>query len=181
MNIILDMDETLLSAQFNATANLFNCLPMFAKDIKPYIILTKQVHERPFLDVFFEYVFRKFQRVSIWTHGTSNWYCECYEKVLKQFIPYGKRFHIVITRDNGIIPFRQDLSKQLADLYLYNPLYNENNTLILDDKPYTYKYNISNSIFIEPYYLSSLCGDKNYNDSELLRVIQYLEKYLFCK
>lgn len=179
MNIILDMDETLLSSQCCYESALFSGAFALNDDNK-IILQTNYIHERPFLDTFFQYIFHKFERVSIWTHGTTDWYNTCYNHILWKFIPPGKSFYKVITRDNGILPFEADCSKPLHKFYKLCHYHNEKNTFILDDKPHTYKFNVANSIPIKPYYLSSMWGEKNLNDSELLRIIHYLEKNLFC-
>ena len=178
MNIILDMDETLLSARFAVPTSLF-LEPELEE--KPYLITTKQVHSRPFLDIFLDYVFKKFKRVSIWTHGTTDWYENCFDSVIKQCMPEGKKFYMVITRDNGIFPFNSDLSKPLSYIYKYNTKHTPENTFILDDLPCTYKYNIENAIFIKPYYLATLWGEKNHEDSELLRVMNHIEQRIFSQ
>jgi hypothetical protein len=162
MNIILDMDETLLNGNF-----ISNGLPF--------------VQERPFLDAFFLYIFSRFENVSIWTHATTDWFCYCYDKVLKRFLPPGRNFFQVITRDNGKIPCRLNLEKNLEEFYKICPNHHKYNTFILDDNPLTYKNNIANSIPIKPYTsIITWFDNKNVYDSELLNIIQYLEKYLFC-
>ena len=169
MNIILDMDETLIGAQFAVHSEN---LPFF-DNAKPYIITTCQIHERPFLDVFFEYVFNKFERVSIWTHGTTEWYNTCYEYVLKKYIPKGKHFYKVITRDNNILPFENDLSKPLHKFYMLCPYHNENNTFILDDYKEVKKTQPKNCISIHPFFFTK---KNSQNDKVLLNLIPYLSE-----
>ena len=161
MNIILDMDETLLSGFYINDDLVF-------------------IEERPFLDAFFLYIFSRFENVSIWTHATTNWFLYCYDRVLKKYLPEGKTFFQVITRDNDFIPLRPNLAKRLKDFYRLFPNHHKYNTFILDDNPCTYVHNIKNSIPIKPYSGITWFGGKNVYDSELLNIIQYLEKHLFC-
>lgn len=169
MNIILDLDETLIAARCRVII-----------DGKEDEFVTPTIHARPFLDDFFNYIFTKFKRVSIWTHGTTEWYNICYERVLQYYMPPGKQFYIIATRDNGVIPYdNKYYTKDLIHWYNHSSVHNEYNTFIVDDRPKTYMFNVQNSIPIKPYYNLSIWGEKDVNDSELLRIIRYIDKNLF--
>jgi hypothetical protein len=183
MNIILDMDQTLLDGIY------FN---------QHFSYVT----QRPFLKKFFIYIFSKFKNVSIWTHATSEWYNFCYNKILKYAIPKGKQFSVVITRDNGTLPFRNDLAKVLDDFIEKYPSHTRRNTIIIDDKWQTFKFNVENAIHIKPFspitnplfdnsnhFLNNYSNHSNYSnlfkinknisntiiDTELLKIMRYIE------
>jgi hypothetical protein len=133
---------------------------------------------RPHLDIFMKYVFNNFERISIWTAASKIWYNNCYENVLKHYIPEGKSFHFVKTKDD------YDSSKFIKPLSLiyaqYPDVYNPSNTLIVDDNRITYVENIANAIPIKSFYYDRLPREirkniKNY-DSELLLTIQLINK-----
>lgn len=174
MNVILDMDETLITHKFN-----------------PYSIFADPI-PRPHLKEFFKFLFANCKNVSIWTHGTKEWYNIVYNKILKDFIPEGKSFDFVITRDtflanyNNIIELNKKIREIKIDIHsisLLKPLfiiykkyseqYNKNNTFIIDDNPITYLLNQENAIAIKPY------NFVNNSDTELVRIMNLIKKKYF--
>jgi len=170
MNIILDMDETLITTLL--VKNSFFGQPI----------------ARPFLKQFFEFIFEKFERVSIWTHANKEWYDIVYNKILKHVIPNGKSFHFVRTRDdiyhyNDFIPpniINKFLFSNIKPLQLiyncYPNEYNEYNTYILDDNPSTYLMNKKNAIPIKPFNKLFIS-----NDIELIIIMNFIEYKLKFK
>ena len=154
-NIILDMDGTILD-HFQLT---LNGLP--------------QPIGRPYLDVFMKYIFNNFERVSIWTAGTKEWFQLCYYRVLKEYIPEGKLFDFVLTREDfkNLYPL-----KPLYFIYNKFPAYNVTNTLIVDDTPITYSQNIENAIGIKSFFYDLLTKEERKNDCELIKLIDVLER-----
>jgi len=172
-NIILDMDGTLLDNTVN--------YGLFDSQVK---CETRPI-ARPYLKTFMEYVFEKFERVSIWTHGTKDWYDLCFEKVLQYVIPRGEQFHFVITRNDEpeyVQTYNMPRAKPLTEIYAKYPEYNEFNTIVIDDMPYTYVLNIDNAIPIKSFSFDSLDFEIQQNlerhDYELLRIIEILHKLI---
>ena len=174
MNLILDMDETLIHSVYKKKSIYDEPIP------------------RPHLKEFLEFVFLNCKNVSIWTHGLKKWYDIVYEKVLKDLIPKDKKFHFVRTREtplgdyNDLIQINKKLLKInsiISSISLLKPLlviykkypyeYNEKNTFIIDDNPGTYLLNKENAISIEPYV------DINKPDTELLRIMWFMKKTYF--
>jgi TFIIF-interacting CTD phosphatase-like protein len=174
MNIILDMDETLIHSLFVKNR-------IYAEPIA-----------RPHLKEFLEFIFANSKNVSIWTHGLKEWYDFVYKKVLKDLIPEGKTFHFVRTRETPIGSYDDfiQINKKLHDinsgipsisflkplLVLYKKYpgeYNQNNTFIIDDKEITYCINKENAIAIKPYN-----GIDN-SDTELLRIMKLIKDNYF--
>ena len=96
MNLILDMDGTLIDSYFSFVTGKMVIIP------------------RPHLKEFLEFVFDNFSNVSIWTNGVKEWYEEVYSTLLITFIPNGKSFHFVKTRENL---FDTNIVKPLSDIY----------------------------------------------------------------
>lgn len=156
-NIILDMDGTIL----DHLQLRINGLP--------------QPIGRPYLDLFMKYVFSNFERVSIWTAGTREWFQLCYRQVLKKYIPQGKQFDFVLTREDFTLLYPL---KPLLFIYSKFPAYNITNTLIVDDTPITYSKNIGNAIGIKPFFYNLLTKEERNNDCELIKLINLLERKL---
>ena len=174
MNVILDMDETLITHKIN-----------------PYSIFADPI-PRPHLKEFLIFLFSNCKSVSIWTHGIKPWYNIVYNKILKNFIPEGKSFHFVITRDttignyNDIIEINKKLrniNANISSISLLKPLfviykkypeqYNKNNTFIIDDNPITYLLNQENAIAIKSY------NNIDNSDTELLRIMNLIKQKYF--
>lgn len=187
-NLILDLDGTLVSIVQNNKCHL--------------------VRARPNLSYFLYYVFSKFKTVSIWTNATTSWYMYCYENILKQNMPSNEYFSLIITSNNGVIDKKKKFDirymgcnddidgfdekiienlyvKDLEFLYEKYPQFNKDNTLIVDDMPYTYCLNPQNAIPIKSYeydFWSRLMTDSDTDaddDSELLRIVFYFKVELF--
>jgi hypothetical protein len=159
-NIILDMDGTILD-------NIIR--------IGNYGQILPQPVQRPRLDEFMDYVFSKFERVSIWTAGTREWFQLCYREVIKKYIPQGKKFDFVLTREDFTLLYPL---KPLLFIYNKFPAYNITNTLIVDDNGITYSQNIANAIGIKPFFHDLLTKDQRINDCELIKLIGVLERKL---
>ena len=162
MNLILDLDGTLVNGFYNVdNNNIFSII------------------ERPFLSVFFKFVFANFKNVSVWTHGSQEWFNICYTKILKRFIPFGKSFHFVITSDHGFSP--NLVEKDLRKVYIRHNEYNRSNTFIVDDTPITYRLNRENAIPIKSYtgdYFNQ-CYYGGGSDYEFLNIMVFFKKYVF--
>lgn len=161
-NIILDMDGTILDY---VPAGMDHNRSFFQIPIA-----------RSYLRLFMKYLFENFERVSIWTAASKVWYDQCYENVLKPALPEGKEFHFVKTRadydwEKNVKPLRM-VYEQFPDLY------NEYNTIIIDDNAYTFAENFDQAIQIKSFYYDRLKKEVRLNldkhDFELYNMIQIL-------
>lgn len=147
-HIILDMDGTLIDG-----AGLFLIRP----------------HLYPFL----LFCFANFDSVNIWTAASDEWFNHVYSSV---FLPAFKwiekqtgdpcAFGFIYTRsmcEYG--PY--GVYKKLSSLH---ESFSSQNTIIVDDSPETYYYNVDNAIPISRY-----CGEP---DLELLKLCFYLQDLL---
>ena len=139
-NIILDVDHTLcgyipFGFKENTVGNQLQPIP------------------RPGLRKFLRFVFAHYERVSIWTAGTTEWYRKVKSTVLEPNMPSGATFHFEKTRIDG-----EQLTtlKPLRKVYAVYPEYTAENTLIVDDNPNTFRENMQNAIHIPPFHYDHL-------------------------
>lgn len=177
MNLILDLDETLISAEITEEFNFKkykNKSQKFKfKSMDGFYI----IFERPHLQSFLDFVFENFN-VSVWTAASKDYALF----IINKFIQTKKRkldyiffsYHCNVSKKlkNGT----KDLSI-LWDLYKI-PGYNAKNTFILDDYDEVYKTQKNNCIIAKPFKFV----DKNSEDDTfLLELIPLLEKNLIKK
>jgi hypothetical protein len=143
-NIILDMDGTLgdnIPSTFQENPERFcKAIPI----------------PRPGLKSFFAFVFAHYERVSIWTAASPDWYALFKERVLRPNMPPGAEFHFEQTRNLDIpyVPL-----KPLSEIYAkYPEEYNESNTTIVDDNVETFRENRANAVHIPPFFYDDLGG-----------------------
>lgn len=143
-NIILDMDGTLgdnIPASFPENpVSVGSCVPI----------------PRPGLKKFLAFVFSRYERVSIWTAASSDWYFTFKESVLRPNMPPGAAFHFERTRNLNVpyVPL-----KPLSEIYAeYPEEYNESNTTIVDDNVETFQDNRDNAVHIPPFFYDRLGG-----------------------
>jgi TFIIF-interacting CTD phosphatase-like protein len=154
MHLFLDLDSTLIDNYFNEKNEVI-------------------IKERPYIKPFFNYIFKKFETISIWTNANDVWMYKVYQDVLLKYIPYNKNFTYILTNN---CDDRTPKIKDFNYLFKKHPnMFNKYNTFILDDNPYTYQNNKENAIPIKPYYYVPTKPD---NDNELLRVMFMMDKYL---
>ena len=132
-NIILDLDQTLISAEDMDDSE--GELPdlkdndHFIDEDGEYIIFT-----RPYLQTFLDFLFKHFN-VSIWTAGTKNYAMDVINNIIIKPNPKRKldyiffRYHCKLCND---IAGKDKKLSVLWDIYGFEN-YNENNTVIIDD------------------------------------------------
>lgn len=185
INIFLDLDQTLLSAEslqkdeddedddeiiYDIEANKRKARKFNYKNMEGYFV----IFERPYLQEFLDYLFANFN-ISVWT-AASRIYCIF---VIEHLLLRGKteKRHL----DNVLYSYhgkkQTKLKKGMKNLSMLWDLYhlpnvNENNTIILDDHPDVHKTNSLNSILVPAFNFF----DKNSeNDDYLKNLIPKLE------
>ena len=153
MNIILDLDETLIT----------NFIP------------------RPYVKQFLSFCFTEFKSVSVWTAAVKS-YADNNLKILTEFIPPNKKFDVIFTRKNctpkfsswGSCYFTICYTKPLRKLWKRNDgVFKKTNTIIIDD---TYqKQNYGNAIQISEFNQPTICEEM---DTVLLQLINFLQNEL---
>ncbi len=165
MNIVLDIDETLIHAVTRKHKDSKFTIK-FVKGEQYYILV------RPGLKSFLRYVFKNFKSVNIWTAATKEYAIAILSHILtKTQISKLKFFN---TRKQC----RPDGSKPLMSIFntphAIKSNINKNNTLMVDDKEYVLKHNKGNGIII-PAWLG------NPNDDALSRLIVLFDVILSSK
>ena len=178
MNIVLDMDNTLIASD------------------------STNIYPRPFLVPFLKFCFENFRTVSIWTAAEESWFNIVNKFVfqpiltqLSQQLHKQCKFYFVLTRPSVKFVYtshtsklgqqnlgQQNLGQQnvgqqnvvmikdLNDIWrkpLTYPGFTMGNTVIIDDIPETFSNNKCNGIWITPFY-------GNPNDTKLLEMINHL-------
>lgn len=173
MNLILDLDGTLVDRDEDGAI------------------------ARPHLNEFLAYAFEKFDRVSVWTNATTDWFEQINKEILLSALPPEKSFDFVWTRDQCVLedvittsnpPFCFPVTrKPLTKVWDQFPdTYNRSNTFIVDNTPETYDHNIENAIAVKSFtWDDSVATDTGSNpgddvDSELLRLMSVLEQKFFA-
>jgi len=182
INIIFDLDHTLVHTILydfcNCKNNIDNSISGIIKN-KDYIAIT---FFRPFIFELLNYCF-EYYNVSFWTSGSYTYCIKIINLILSE-IQYENTNIILATYDNKhIIDIKTDklYTQTICKPFLYKPLellwkdnklknvFNINNTIIIDDNIFVYKYNIKNALLIEKYnYL-------NKNDSALFILLNILK------
>jgi len=131
---------------------------------------------RPYLKEFLSFCFNYFKVVAIWSAGKYEYVHAIVNQIFKD-LPYPDA---VYTRDDCELidgSYVKPLSKMIdREKHLNMSL---NNTIILDDKNYTFYPNPQNGILIPGYYPSGASLDKlMIEDVALYQFIAWLNKYL---
>jgi TFIIF-interacting CTD phosphatase-like protein len=133
MNIVLDLDETLVSV---ASDNVKNYDFAFYLGYDTYY-----VRKRPDLDLFLRYIFKKFHTVSVWTAATRPYA----EAVINGIMTANQRDKLafVLAREDLVINNRGEITKPLAKLPLH-----KDKTIMIDDRSSVVSENVGNAIIV---------------------------------
>jgi hypothetical protein len=159
MNIILDMDETLIHGNFEGV-----------------------IIPRPYLFEFLQFVFERFKNVSIWTAANKAWFEIVNEKVFSPILEVlNCSFDKVLTEEHTTLSYVYDdfygqsfmtRVKKLRKLHKSkkSPDYTIHNMIVVDDTKTTFQKNYGNAIHIQEF-----MGGR---DKELKKLMRYLEEVL---
>jgi len=179
INIILDIDQTLISSEETNKFNKTHKKKMEQFEHKNFEDLYL-IFSRPYLQGFLDFLFDNFN-VSIWTAASKNYALFIVDKFILNkpnrkidFIFFS--YHCKISMKN---------SKKLKDLsllwdYFKLSKYAKDNTIIIDDNPLVKEAQLCNCFAIKPFYFFDKDSEK---DSELVSLTSkltslknYLEK-----
>ena len=168
-NIILDLDQTLIYSEFTKD---FKKSPKTDKFVHKKLDKDYITFERPHLQVFLDYIFKKYN-VAIWTAANKSYAVAIINKFI--LIKPGRKLDFVFYSDHC------DLSKQqkrglkgLTMLWEYFKMrgYTENNTFIVDDNNEVNRIQKKNCYHIPAFDYNKRGSE---NDTELLRLMQILK------
>lgn len=152
INILLDLDQTLISAEstsdYNFKKNKSKSKKFTFYDMDGYYI----VFERPDLQSFLDDLFANFN-VSIWTAASKDYALFIIDKIILQNKPERKLDWVFFSYHCDISKKMKKGSKSLEMLWdVYEiPGYNKNNTFILDDYDEVYNTQPNNCIIAKAF------------------------------
>ena len=171
-NIILDLDETLISSQVLEEFNpddYDEIQHMTFHNMEDYYV----VFERPHVQEFLDYLFENFN-VSVWTAATKDYALFVVSNVI--LVKPERKLDLLLfsyhcrwseKNNNG----HKGLKTIWDDIKI--PGYDETNTYIIDDLPEVNEIQPGNSIRIEPFDISKKDSE---HDDELLKVADKLKE-----
>lgn len=163
-NILLDLDQTLISAEpaeeYNFNKNKQKAEKFTYHDMDGYYI----VFERPGLQEFLDWLFKNYN-VSVWTAASKDYALFVIDKIILQknnreldYIFFSYHCDVSDNKKNGT----KDI-KTLRDIFDISG-YNLNNTVILDDYNEVHNTQPKNCIIAHPF---EFTNDKSPNDKFL--------------
>ena len=168
-NIVLDIDQTLVISYeyLNEIKDIDLSDKEIASRLRIIVVSDKPMYVfiRPYCRDFLRFCFNYFDKVIVWSAGTSN-YVNAVVNILFNEISEPDR---VFARDfceyKGNNP-----NKPLEKITKEIPSVNLSNTLILDDSAYNFINNPDNGVLIPSYSQENKC------DNQLLKFVQWLMK-----
>ena len=177
LNLILDLDQTLISAEANEEYDFKKYSDKAKKfefqDMDGYYI----IFERPGLQEFLDFIFDNFN-VSVWTAASKDYAIFIIDKIIIKNKKERKLDWIFFSYHCKISQKIKNTSKDLSILWeQYNlPGYNETNTMILDDnKEDVFLSQKNRCILAKPFYF---LDENSEDDKFLLKLKNDLEKYI---
>jgi TFIIF-interacting CTD phosphatase-like protein len=174
-NIILDLDQTLISAEASEDLNFNKYKEKIKKfrsdDMDGYYM----VYSRPYLQEFLDYAFKNFN-VTIWTAASKDYALFIIEKIIINNDPNRKLDFIFFSYHCDLSKKKKKHSKELCMLWdIHNlPGYSQKNTVIIDDyKADVHKCQPNNCIIAPPFEFTK---ENSENDTFLKDIIPELEK-----
>lgn len=161
-NVLLDLDETLLSSQETEKFDIESGkLSKFRWENMDDIYI---VVERPHLQEFLTVLFRDFN-VSIWTAASKEYASFIAENIILKG-DKKRKIDYILFQEHGKISdkkYNKSGSKELRLLweYFHLPGFNKDNTFIIDDNPNVYSSQLSNAIIAKPFDYKDTNSDKD--------------------
>jgi TFIIF-interacting CTD phosphatase-like protein len=147
MNIVLDLDETLVSVTLsNKRAYDFK---FKLHDQATNQSLWYYVQKRPHLDSFLRYIFKKFKSVSVWTAATHNYATQVIRHIMTP--EQIQRLAFVKTRGDLKVFSNGSYSKPLHHVFKKHDFIQKNNTIMIDDRRSVMVENLGNAIIVPPW------------------------------
>lgn len=190
MNVIFDLDGTLIDCQYPAGA-----MAAIAaggpgpKHVCGESLGNLRVYKRPGLDELLEFCFENFRNVGLWSHSGQEWIDEVLSNVIEtstrynwSFIYTGERATRVTQQQEAHLPGRditrpKDLKKVYRRKGLRAEGFEKHNTIIVEDTPNNCLRNYGNAIYVSSYDVV-----RKSHDRELFLLKRYLENTILgCK
>lgn len=144
MNIILDLDETLVSVTIKPL-RVFDFKFALADQMTGQPV-TYYVLKRPNLDIFLKYIFKNFKSVAIWTAATRPYAVKVLQGIMTSVQLESLSF--VKCRTDLKVDASGAYSKPLHRVFQTHPVIKKHNTLMIDDRRSVLVENLGNAIIV---------------------------------
>ncbi len=171
LNVVLDLDETLVCAQHK----MFQC----ETNVEPFAMFENyQIYKRPYVDLFLETVFKCYN-VYIFTAAQKSYADYVLKCLLKSETQ--KPIRVLTSRDVWRMKRRDGLMSSYGDDRIkIKPLkklhINFQRTVMLDDTASCFSHNVRNGILVKEFDNPKLQQD----DTELLMLLKILQDLADC-
>lgn len=170
MNIILDLDNTLISAVeldgYNEKTNLEKSRKFESFDVDNYY----KVFKRPNVDKFIKFLFENCKHVSVWSAGTKDYVLKIVDEL---FIKKGYHPHFVFFLYHCNLSDKNHKGIKDLDMVVKHFKYDKDKTYIVDDLDDVIHINKQNSFHIKDF---EYYNKNSENDKELLRIMEKIKK-----
>ncbi len=176
LNLILDLDNTLISAEsieeYDIEHNKEKSSKFNIVNMDDFYV----VFERPGLEDFLDFIFKNFN-VSVWTAASLSYCLFIVENIILKNKPERKLDYIFFSYHVNASKKIKNQTKSLALLWdVYKlPNYNQNNTLILDDYDEVYNSQKNNCIFMKAF---EFTDEDSENDNFLSQLQDKIQTYI---
>jgi TFIIF-interacting CTD phosphatase-like protein len=170
-NVLLDLDETLISAK--TETELENC----NLDLSNFKVITMDhyfIYERPFLQDFLDWLFDNFN-VSVWSAGSKDYVFYIVEHII--YKNKKRKLDFILYADHCDLVPPKTKPKNLDYMFFGNkhtPHIKRDNTVIVDDLNKVYNNQPDNCIPIYPF---DVCKKGSEIDDELLKIADDIKEY----
>jgi TFIIF-interacting CTD phosphatase-like protein len=167
-NIILDLDQTLISAEPTQDFSSPPKTEFTMHNMEDYYYIC----ERPFLQDFLTYIFANYN-VSVWTAASKDYALFIIDKIILKNDKNRKIDWIFFSYHCKISEKKKDGSKELSTIWdIFNIKdYSHDNTFIIDDYDDVYKNQKENCIFAPPFEFK-----KTKNDTFLKDIVDVMKE-----
>jgi TFIIF-interacting CTD phosphatase-like protein len=154
MNIILDLDETLIHAHSNRVPSFDFVISVVAQTPIGPISNQYWIKKRPGLPNFLRFIYKNFKTVSYWTAGTADYAHKILVGILtpkqmsKTAIVYS-RCHLKVASATG--RYYKPLSRIFRTKEAQRLNINKKNSIMIDDNAHNFIRNVGNGMLIQPF------------------------------
>lgn len=176
-HIVLDIDECLVktfSNNWNVYDTIMNSSELFYLRNRIFTIRSKGINmwgiKRPYLNQFIQYIYDKFNSVSVWSAGEKNYV----EAVVEEIFRDHKYPSTVMNWDNIVLD-DTGYWKALDRFYNKSNKADPSNTFLLDNKLDNFKDDINNGLHIPDYDPLPTVEDISRDDTCLVVVMAFVD------
>jgi TFIIF-interacting CTD phosphatase-like protein len=172
-NIILDLDETIISAiEISSVLQDKKKMQTFSRKsdkFKVHMDTDYIITERPYVQEFLDFIFKHYN-VSVWTAASKEYALFVIEKVI--LVKPSRKIDYILFADHCDRSYSMTKCMKYLDRLFHFDHYDRENTLLIDDNHETYSRQSNQVIRIKPF----VCLAKNSTkDDELKTIMKFLK------